>query len=74
MAEVIPQGGPDGNSSDTVARKNSDIVILTATAMYYEWNAGANRWMKLVESDPDPDPNLQPGRFDGQIIEVPRPT
>jgi len=38
--------------------------------VYYEWNADEEIWTKLNPHDPDPDPTLEPGEFDGQLIEV----
>lgn len=42
--------------------------------LYYEWNERDQQWAKLSERDPDPPTDLARGRFDGQIIEVPRTT
>lgn len=38
---------------------------------YYEWNDKNQQWAKLNEHDPTPPADLKPGRFDGQIVEVP---
>jgi hypothetical protein len=52
------------------SNKISAVFALHAIPMYYEWNDKDQTWMKLVETDPDPDPNLPAGRFDGQVIEI----
>lgn len=40
--------------------------------IYYEWIAADNKWIKLVNTDPEPF-NIPPGKYDGQIIAVKRP-
>jgi hypothetical protein len=40
--------------------------------IYYEWNGKDQKWMKLNDEDPDPSTQLEPGQYDGQIIEIPR--
>jgi len=50
------------------------VITLAASEVYYEWNAATNRWTKLRDSDPEPDPSLPPGKFDGQVTGVPRIT
>jgi hypothetical protein len=47
--------------------------VIQSLAIYYEWNAKDQKWMKLNDDDPDPPADLEPGRYDGQIHEVPRP-
>lgn len=45
------------------------MSAMLARAWYYEWNDKDKNWIKLNENDPEP-PDLQPGRFDGQIVEI----
>jgi len=42
---------------------------LSVHFAYYEWSAANQEWLKLNESDPDPDPEWAAGEFDGQILE-----
>lgn len=44
---------------------------VSLRVVYYEWSKSENKWLKLRDSDPDPDQSVLPsGKFDGQIIEV----
>lgn len=42
----------------------------SAKTMYYMWNKPKNKWLKINTNDPEPDPILPPGFYDGQIIQV----
>lgn len=46
------------------------IRPLSLRSAYYEWSRPQNRWLKIRESDPEPDQNMPDGSFDGQIIEI----
>jgi hypothetical protein len=43
---------------------------LLNSSYYYEWDG--THWQKLKDSDPEPPADLPPGRFDGQVTEVPK--
>lgn len=57
---------------DVVYYKSDIDPLILRTASYYEWNAKDQKWFKLSENTPEPPIDLSPGRFDGQIVEVPR--
>lgn len=59
--EINPQTGPDV--------KQMSFKLLT-NSYYYEWDG--SEWKKLNDNDPDPPGDLPPGKFDGQVTEVPR--
>lgn len=58
---------------DIDSYKTKILAQIIGRAWYYEWNDREQKWGKLNEHDPEP-PTLAPGKFDGQIVEVPRIT
>jgi hypothetical protein len=48
------------------------LTQILGRAWYYEWNEQDQKWGKLNEHDPEPPTTLPPGKFDGQIVEIPR--
>jgi hypothetical protein len=59
-----------GGYAETKAAAASGVPFPT-NFIYYEWNQADKLWVKLRDSDPDPNQaSLAPGKFDGQIIEI----
>ena len=65
MSDFIIFGNDTGKTSEQKVRVQIQYDI------YYEWIESLNKWIKLVDSDPDPV-NIAPGKYDGQIIAVKR--
>ncbi len=74
MAEPRFVNSSDLSPFDIADYKYSQVAQVLGRAWYYEWNDKDQQWAKLNERDPAPPADLKPGRFDGQIIEVPRTT
>ena len=60
----------EGTGEATVSVCCDPCPAALSGPAFYEWNMAAQKWVKLMDRDPEPPANLKPGTFDGQIIEV----
>lgn len=68
--DIIAFAGKDHHLQPHVHDPNP-LSAPAENLVYYEWNRALGKWIKLQETDPEPDQkNLPNGLFDGQIIEV----
>ena len=59
-----------GHGHDDHDQGHPQSLSASINIVYYEWSRSENKWLKLVDTDPEPPSELQDGKFDGQIIEV----
>lgn len=50
--------------------EHESVLPQSSSVVYYEWDKQESKWLKLRETDPEPDQSIPNGSFDGQIIEI----